>query len=63
MTQNSNPKHKLHFKPKKQLKANEVFKLRIIAKAAERNLTREGASRIRRYHEGIEENAWLILPI
>jgi hypothetical protein len=27
------------------------------------NLTREGASRIRRYHEGIEENAWLIFPI
>jgi len=27
------------------------------------NLTREGPSRIRRYHEGIEDNAWFILPI
>ena len=27
------------------------------------NLTREGASRTGRYHEGIEKNAWLILPI
>lgn len=44
-TQNAKfkPKHKLHFKPKRGLKANEVFKLRINSKGGRNELNPRGS--------------------